>query len=95
MQGMDGADAGDPGDDMPQNRQLVLSPKDEKAESALRVKCDTAGVDYEPPCAGEGKDEKRKRRHRLSQKCRRMGVSGEDRDKDRCKAKARRAHQMV
>lgn len=59
-----------------------LSPKNENAESTLKAKCDAASVVYEPPTAGEGMDERRKRRNKLSKACTRRGLSDEDREKE-------------
>lgn len=59
-----------------------LSPKNENAESTLKAKCDAASVVYEPPTAGEGMDERRKRINKLSKACTRRGLSDEDREKE-------------
>ncbi|EJK66179.1 hypothetical protein THAOC_12914, partial [Thalassiosira oceanica] len=64
--------------------QNPLSPRDERSEAALRALCAEAGVDYDPPSAGELDDPtlKNKRRQRLRKKCQRKRRSVEELEKD-------------
>jgi len=75
-------------DDTAQN---PLSPRDEKSEATLRALCAEAGVEYDPPSAGEQDDPtlKAKRRQRLRKKCQRKRTPTKRSDED-CEREAKR-----
>ena len=66
------------GESMPPTSNRPPASSASLRECTLKAKCDEAGVVYEPPCAGEETDDRRKRTNKLREACRRKGFSKGD-----------------